>query len=312
MGISWIVSLVCVFSGGILLTTGLRSWLQVHAVSQRFHQHVAAGPGSPRLGDAGRDMLERIGRRIAGHGQAGAMQQSLWQAGLFDSAAPFVFMALRLIASLAAAAGALLPAWLQHGAIDSKSAAIAFFFGFFVYRGCTVLLKLRIEARQRQMRREMPYMLDLTLMVLESGVSIDQALQHVSSQITRVAPVVGQLLARYVADTEDGMPYEMALDRLSSRLALTEGRDFTGLLKQNLLQGGELGKPLRQLATDIAEARLAQAREQVGRKSVLLTIAMLIFFMPVLVIALVGPAVSDLSGTLGNVAHNMTIARMKK
>jgi hypothetical protein len=49
-----------------------------------------------------------------------------------------------------------------------------------------------------------------------------------------------------------------------------------------------------------------------GKKSVLLTAVMLFFFMPVLMVALAGPAVSDLSGTLGTVAHKMKTMKAKR
>jgi tight adherence protein C len=308
----WFILFLCLLSGGFMLKEGLHDLLQVHLVAQRFRQHVAAGPRSPRLGDAGRDMLERIGRVVAGEGQAGAVQQLLFQAGLSGPVSPFIFVSRRLIAALVAAGLAVLPVWLRQGTVMPRNAALAFFLGFFVYRGFSIVLKLRAEARQRVVRQELPYVLDLMLMVLESGISIDQALHHVQSQIGIVAPVTGQLLAAYIADTEEGMPYEKALDRLAMRLAIPEGRDFAGLLKQNLLQGGEIGPPLRRLAGDINDTRLARAREQMGKKSVLLTGAMLLFFMPVLMVALAGPAVSDLSGTLGTVAHKMQTMKAKR
>jgi tight adherence protein C len=283
----------------------LRDGLRVHAMAQRFHQHVAASPGSPRLGDASRDMLDRIGRKLAGQAEIGAVRQLLLQAGLSGAVTPFVFMALRTIATLTAALLALASAWAHHGAVTPRDVGLAILLGFAVHRGFAIALKFRIEARRRAIRRELPQVLELVLMVLESGVSIDQSLQHVSGQLARLAPVSGQLLARYIAETEDAMPYEKALDRLALRLAIPEGRDLAGLLKQNLLQGGELAQPLRRLAADINEARLAHAREQMGKKSVLLTVVMLLFFMPVLMVALAGPAVSDLAGTLGSAALRM-------
>jgi hypothetical protein len=73
-----------------------------------------------------------------------------------------------------------------------------------------------------------------------------------------------------------------------------------------------LNAPLRRLAADIGETRLATAREQMGRKSVMLTLVMLGFFMPVLMIALAGPAVSDIMGTLGSVARDMQDQRSGK
>jgi tight adherence protein C len=279
---------------------------------QRFRLHVAPAHFAPWLGARASQILERFGRLVAGTGQIQDLQEQLLQAGFLSPVAPFVFVGLRLILTLLAAALLTVPTYIHHGTITAKTASLTFTFGFLIYRGASVFLKFRKEQRQRAIRRELPYVLDLLLMVLESGVSVDQALHHVTGQIARVAPISSSILTRYIADTEEGMPYDKALDKLAQRLAISEGRDFAGLLKQNLFQGGELSQPLHRLASDIGETRLAHAREQMGRKSVQLTIVMLAFFMPVLFIALAGPAVSELTVTLSRVAHDMNNMRAKR
>jgi tight adherence protein C len=305
--ITLLLTFACLATGAMMLVHGLRDFSTTQLVTRRFREHVA--PQQVRTG--ARDLMVRLGRNVAGSEPVGDLAGLLMQAGFMGAATPFLFVGARLVVSLVMAGGALVKP-LLHGGIGARDAAFSFFVGFLVYRGCTIALKLRIEARQREIRRELPYVLDLLLMVLDAGVSIDQALQHVAGQVGDVAPVSALLLARYVAETEDGVPYDKALERLAERMAIAEGRDFAGLLKQNLYQGGELSQPLRRLATDIGEARLALAREQMGRKSVLLTLAMLLFFMPVLMIALAGPAVSDLVGTLSHVAHDLDNQRMKQ
>lgn len=303
--LSWLTAMACLAAGGMMLVRGLQEASAEHLALRRFHEQVAPAAGGAALAARGQALLVRLGRAIAGGEAESGLQLLLQQAGLGGASTPFLFLALRLVAALAAAALVLLPAGLAHGTIHPRDAASAFFFGFLAYRGATIALKLRAGHRQHAIRRELPYVLDLLLMVLESGVSIDQALQYTAGQLGRTAPVTGQILRRTIADIEDGTPYDKALDRLAMRLAVNEGRDFAGLLKQNLFQGGELAPPLRRLAGDVSEARLAHAREQMGKKSVLLTAAMLVFFMPVLMIALAGPAVSDLVGTLHHVAHDL-------
>jgi tight adherence protein C len=310
--LTWLLCVACLLTGVFILAQGIRGYATGQIVTRRFRQHVSPSLAAPWLAAQGRTMLEGFGRKLAGADSARGLQDLLLRAGLMAPSAVFLFVALRLIAALAIAAVALLPAYLHHGRVGATDAALAFFLGLCVYRGFSIFLKLRSEKRQREIRRELPYVLDLLLMVLDSGVSVDQALQHVGAQIGRVAPLSAELLNRYIADTEDGMPYDKALDRLAQRLAISEGRDFAGLLKQNLFQGGELSQPLRSLAADIGEARLANAREQMGRKSVQLTLVMLAFFMPVLLIALAAPAFSDLLGTLGHAAQDMQNSRMKR
>jgi tight adherence protein C len=303
--LTWFLCLTCVLAGGLLLTDGLQSYAAGRITMKRFRELLTPDLPEHRATERPRALLENFGRRLAGREALDRLQDQLVRAGFLAPTAAFLFIALRLIGALAIAAAITLPAWLKDGSIGSSEAAFAFFAGFLVYRGFSLSLKLRSEARERELRRELPYVLDLLLMVLDSGVSIDQALQHVATQIGRVAPISADLFRRYIADTEDGMPYDKALDRLAQRLALSEGRDLAGLLKQNLFQGGELHEPLRRLASDIGEARLALAREQLGRKSVTLTLVMLAFFMPVLLIAIAAPAVSDLLGTLSHVARDM-------
>jgi tight adherence protein C len=303
--LTWIAIFALVAGGTLVLRLQLREAASHRAVMHRFRQHVAPRLAAPQLAALGMGGLEWLGRKLIDADAAKGLQALLQQAGFPGPAAPFIFAGLRLVAALAVCAGMLLPSWLRHGTVARGTVMLCLFMGFVVYRAFTILLKARIETRQREIRRELPYVLDLVLMVLDSGVSIDQALHHVGAHVGKVAPICGALLSRYNADTEDGVPYDAALDRLAQRLAISEGRDFAGLLKQNLYQGGELNAPLRRLAADIGETRLATAREQMGRKSVMLTLVMLGFFMPVLMIALAGPAVSDIMGTLGSVARDM-------
>lgn len=306
---SWMIAMGCLAVGGVLMALGLNEISTGHLALRRFREQVAPASGGTALRAQSRDLLVRLGRKVAGGEAESELQLLMQQAGFNSHSMPFVFVAARFLAALAAATLILLPAGLAHGAIRPRNAATAFIFGFLVYRGATILLKLRVEHRQRAIRRELPYVLDLLLMVLDSGVSIDQALQYTAAQLNRTAPVTGQILSRTMTDIADGTPYDKALDRLATRLSIGEGRDFAGLLKQNLFQGGELGPALRRLASDVSESRLANAREQMGKKSVMLTGAMLAFFMPVLMIALAGPAVADLMGTLHHVAQDLDTRR---
>src|SRR5690606_36517169 len=106
------------------------------------------------------------------------------------------------------------------------------------------------------------------------------------------------LLRRHIADLDAGMPYDAALDRLGQRLGIDEGQDLAATIKQALFQGGELGTTLRRFSVDLSEKRMAAVREQVGRKGPHLTLVMILFFMPVLLVVLAGPAVVNLKGAL--------------
>lgn len=253
-----------------------------------------ADRGAPRLLS---QSLQWLGEKIPGAGDEG-LRRTLTRAGYFQPAALPIFVAGRLLCTAALFVFLL----LRPGAMASAgSMLLALFFTFFLSRLFVIALKLKAEVRQQEIRRELPPVIDVLLMVLNSGVSIDQSLRYVTGLLEGTAPQVGQVFRRYVADVDNGMSYETAFERMGQRLGIDEGYDLAGLIRQALLQGGEITIALERFGAEIAEKRVSQAREQIGRKAITLTIVMLAFFMPVLMITLGGPAVSNIKDTLRTV-----------
>lgn len=244
--------------------------------------------------------LQWLGSNIPGASDE-SLRAVLMSAGYFQHAALPIFIALRLICT----GVVFLLVLLYGGATRPTALMLAVFLAFFCSRLFVILLKLQAEGRQRTVRRELPPLVDILLMVLNSGVSIDQCLRYVAGLLDRTAPLTSMVFKRYVADVDSGMPYETAFERMGQRLGIDEGHDLASLIKQALLQGGEVMAPLERFGADLTDKRVATAREQIGRKSVLLTLIMLAFFMPVLLITLGGPAVSNITDTLGAVQKDL-------
>lgn len=223
------------------------------------------------------------------------------QAGYFQRGAAAIFSVSRLL-GVAALAAFL---FLHSAASTSTKILVDLFLIFFLYKAFLIALKLKAEARQQRVRRELPPTVDILLMVLNSGVSIDQCLRYSTPLLEHTAPRCSQVLQRYVADVDNGMSYEAAFDRMGQRFGILEGYDLAGLIRQGLLQGGEITAGLERFSAEIAENRIFQAREQIGRKSIMLTVVMLAFFMPVLLIILAGPAVYKIKTTLHTVQHQL-------
>jgi tight adherence protein C len=245
--------------------------------------------------------LQWLGARIPGAGDD-TLQRTLIQAGYSQPGAVPVFVAGRLLGTAALFIFLL----LRPGTMASAGGILlALFFTFLLSRLFVIVLKLKAEARQQEIRRELPPVIDVLLMVLNSGVSIDQCLRYVTTLLEDAAPRVSQVLRRYVADVDNGMSYETAFERMGQRLGIDEGYDLASLIRQALLQGGEITTALERFSAEIADKRVSQARERIGRKTILLTIVMLACFMPVLMITLAGPAVTNITDTLHNVKQQL-------
>ncbi|HMG51264.1 MAG TPA: hypothetical protein VK597_11725, partial [Inquilinus sp.] len=101
------------------------------------------------------------------------ISQALRAAGYYDPGAILVFAGLRLAAVLLATVGVGLGLWLT-GRWSGMAWLYAIGSGGLVYVGAKLILRWRVSARQRRVVAEIPFVLDVLLLMLESGVSLDQ------------------------------------------------------------------------------------------------------------------------------------------
>src|SRR6185312_11777505 len=93
-------------------------------------------------------------------------------------------------------------------------------------------------------------------------------------------------LSALVDDLQKGMDYDLALDRWAARLGVFGARDLAALLKQSLIYGAEIGPSLRDYVREFGDRRLAAARGAAGRQTTMMTMVMVIFLMPAVMIML--------------------------
>lgn len=282
-----------------LLLVGLLRTTRQDRLSQRLQLLVPRNLGiDGGLDDAGmqrRGVLGRLnGLLFAGAADRVEVVAKLRAAGYYDAATPSVFGLIRLCVALLAA-GTCAVAVLQRGPFEGMTRAypaIAFVAGFV---GAKFVLGWRVSVRQHQLRRELPFALDLLLLMLESGVGLDQCFRQMAQvdggALRRMRPVNMQL----VDDLQNGMSYEVALDRWADRLAVSGVRELASLFRQSLLFGTELGPALHVFVAEFSDKRISAARESIGRKTTQMTIVMILFLLPALFVVLIGPAAVSLS-----------------
>lgn len=175
----------------------------------------------------------------------------------------------------------------------SATAHFIFVFGAFAIAFIISKRILRVFANHRlhEVRKELPFLIDMLVLMLESGVSLDQALRQFSQTTMSSMEHTRRATAGLVDDLQKGMGYDQALGRWADRLAAPSVRDLAALIAQSMAHGTELGPTLRNYSHELAERRLMSAREAVGRKSGQMTVVMVVCLMPVVLIILAGPAV---------------------
>ncbi len=226
-----------------------------------------------------------------------SLERQLQLAGYQDPRAVNQFLWLRLAVTLLAALLVALLSRIAWGGWLSRPMLIIIAAGL-AFVGARQALNLLASGRARKITAEFPFLLDLMLMMLESGVSLDQCFRSIARDEQVAVPHHGQLIGLLVTDLDRGMRYELALDRWAARVAVSGSKELASLFRQAMFQGIELAPALREFAREFTQRRVARAREAMGGITVRMVVLMILFFMPALFIVLGGPPVVALLDTL--------------
>jgi tight adherence protein C len=164
------------------------------------------------------------------------------------------------------------------------------------YYAPNLWLYQRGHDRTEQMQRALPDALDLLSISVEAGLGFDSALSQVARNTT--GPLA-QELARVLQEMQIGLGRSAALRALGERSALPDLRSFTSAMVQADAFGIPVGQVLRVQSQEIRTKRRQRAEEQAQKVPVKIMIPLVLFILPCLFIAVIGPAVIGLMGAFG-------------
>ncbi|HEV1999421.1 MAG TPA: type II secretion system F family protein [Xanthobacteraceae bacterium] len=153
-----------------------------------------------------------------------------------------------------------------------------------------LFLKNMIKRRQMSIRRAFPDALDLLLICVESGMSIDAAFRKVSEEIGSQSIPLAEELTLTTAELSYLQDRREAYDNLSARTDLDGVKAVCTALVQAERYGTPLGQALKVLAQEFRDMRMGEAEKKAAGLPPKLTVPMILFFLPVLFIVILGPA----------------------
>jgi tight adherence protein C len=164
-------------------------------------------------------------------------------------------------------------------------------FGYFIPR---FLLKKKLAERQRRIRLGLPDALDLTVICVEAGLSLDQAMMRVGEDLKHAHPELSGEFHLFDLETRAGKPRVEALRNLSERTGVDDIRSLVGTLIQTDRFGTSVAQALRVHSDSLRTERRQRAEEQAAKTTVKMIIPLVLFVMPSLIFVTVGPAVIQL------------------
>ena len=212
----------------------------------------------------------------------------LVMAGYDGSAAPVLFAGLRLVTAT------MLPLLAFTLGPRTNPLQLMLFTGFAVAIGVLgppgVLDRL-VAMRQTRLRRSLPDALDLLVVCVEAGVSLDAAILRVSRDMETAHPELSHELLIVNRKVNAGVPRDRALPGLWQRTGLEELRGLASSMVQSEKWGTSIATVLRVYAETLRRKRKQMAEKRAAEAAVKMLFPLMLFLLPALFIVIIGPAI---------------------
>jgi tight adherence protein C len=234
--------------------------------------------------------LTDLGRRLTPVGYVDQVRKKFIYAGELGTDAVDRFLAIRVITI--AAALVLVPLiWTMSGLTGKTRLGVVVLTLLVLVLGPDASINRKVEARQLDIRRRLPDVLDLLTISVEAGLGFEQALDRT------VASVPGPLsdeFSRMLGEVRAGASRSEAMRALEQRSSVTELRSFVLAILQADTFGVSIGRVLRAQADEMRIKRRQLAEEMAQKAPVKMLIPMVFCIFPALFVVVLGPAMINI------------------
>ena len=221
------------------------------------------------------------------------IKEKLKMAGLRGTTPLYSYIFFRLAMPVIVFLGALAYLFVINPALDYPPivkimvAAGAGYLGFYLPN---MFVENLVQRRQQALKEAFPDSLDMLLICVESGMSIEMAFQKVSREIGSASAELAEELTLTTAELSYLQDRRMAYENLAERTGHEGVKGVCLALVQAERYGTPLGDALRVMAKENRELRMSAAEKKAAALPAKLTVPMILFFLPVLFIVVLGPA----------------------
>jgi len=221
------------------------------------------------------------------------LRRKLAMAGWRQQSAVVTFVFLRFAICI----GAVLLAFLFFLADQNFNVpfagqlAIAAVVGFIGFSLPAVMVKNATQKRQQEMTLAFPDALDLLVICVQAGLSIEAAFSRVTEELAETSATLSQEFGLTAAELAFLGDRSKAYANLAERTGLPAAKSLTTALSQADKYGTPVGVALNVLSDESRTERMSKAEQKGAALPAQLTVPMILFFLPVLFLVIIGPAV---------------------
>ena len=244
------------------------------------------------LGEAENRLIRRYFEITRRDQNANSIQNRLIRAGYFGAPAVTVFQVVRALACGAAMVAAV---WALDRFVPEMS-RLAILLVAMIVAGITfVLVNIYIDrrggAKEREYRRLFPDFMDMLIVCLDAGMSIEAAANRVAGEFVQKRQDFGLHLSIMMLEVRGGRRLREALANLATRLRIDEARALAVLFRQSEELGTSVTQTLRVYSKEMRDLRMVRAEEKANALPIKMLLPLGAFLFPVSLIIVLVPIV---------------------
>jgi tight adherence protein C len=223
---------------------------------------------------------------------------TLIRAGFRHSAAPAVYFGFRILLAVGIPLIYMLYILLFKGGANAFKVMGALMLAAIGYYGPVYGLKFWASRRQDRIDRALPDVLDLMIVSMEAGLSLQAALNRVADESNRISKELSRELQITNAELRTGIPRDVALKNLGERTGVASVKSLVALMIQSERMGASIANALRNHASFTRVQRAQRAEEVAAKMPIKIIFPTLLCIFPAIFIVILGPAAISIYRTL--------------
>lgn len=222
------------------------------------------------------------------------VRDQMLQAGIRNPTAPIKFMAARIILPLVLMGFAMII--ISSGEEEMSNGLVLMILGgavFIGYKLPALIVQNQIQKRSQEINLSFPDALDMMLICVQGGIGLEQTVARISEEMADHSEMLAEELGILSAEMAMLNDRRTALQDFARRIGSGAAKTFATALIQAEQYGTSVSQAMKVMSEELRDMRMQEAERKAAALPPKLTVPMIAFFLPVLFVVIIGPAVLD-------------------
>ncbi len=220
------------------------------------------------------------------------VRDQMLQAGIRSPTAPLKFIVASIVLPLVLMVFSMIIISSGEEEVDSSTALLILGGAVLIgYKLPSIIIKNQIQKRSEEINLSFPDALDMMLICVQGGIGLEQTVARIAEEMAEMSETLAEELGILSAEMAMLNDRRAALMDFARRVGSGAAKSFATALVQAEQYGTPVSKAMKVMSEELRDSRMQAAEEKALSLPPKLTVPMIVFFLPVLFIVILGPAI---------------------